>query len=334
LLARTAYVNHPSGISFETPLLVPSFSSKGFRTAGKSKSELRFLVDYSREFIEESVLVSALDLAYGFLPKPKELPHPSVTFIDSGGYEVSDDHDLPSVYRFPAPNLDWTQEKLEEQYSKWPKQYPAIFVSFDSPKQRSKIGRQAKQAADLLHKFPHQLGDFLIKPESASASSIESCLEKIHAQPEILAPFSIVGVTEKDLGDRFSARLKNVVKLRKALDRVGVHAPIHVFGSLDPLSSCLYFLAGAEIFDGLTWLRYRYDRGVSTYLMSHGLLTLDLEARDQNVIAQAIAKNLSDLRDLKFQMKNYCRTGDIESFRFNREILTKARDMIRNEGGE
>ncbi len=68
--------------------------------------------------------------------------------------------------------------------------------------------------------------------------------------------------------------------------------------------------------------------------MAHALLNRDLEARDEHVVGQAIAHNLADLRHLKFQMVKYCRTGEIDSFEFNREILAKARDMIRNAGGE
>jgi hypothetical protein len=34
------------------------------------------------------------------------------------------------------------------------------------------------------------------------------------------------------------------------LDEAGVKSPIHVFGALDPLTVCLYFVAGAEVFDG------------------------------------------------------------------------------------
>ncbi len=49
--------------------------------------------------------------------------------------------------------------------------------------------------------------------------------------------------------------MQNIAKLRKALDKAGLNIPLHVFGSLDTVTTPLYFLAGADIFDGLTWLR-------------------------------------------------------------------------------
>jgi hypothetical protein len=39
----------------------------------------------------------------------------------------------------------------------------------------------------------------------------------------------------------------NIAKLPLALDQAGMRKiPLHIFGALDPLSSALYFMAGAE----------------------------------------------------------------------------------------
>jgi hypothetical protein len=43
----------------------------------------------------------------------------------------------------------------------------------------------------------------------------------------------------------------NIAKLPLALDQAGMRKiPLHIFGALDPLSSALYFMAGAE-----SWVR-------------------------------------------------------------------------------
>ena len=71
------------------------------------------------------------------------------------------------------------------------------------------------------------------------------------ANVSVLEGFDLVGVTEKELGNSLLNRLHNTSRLRMALDEVSNEAPIHVFGSLDPLNVPLYFAAGAEVFDGL-----------------------------------------------------------------------------------
>ena len=54
-------------------------------------------------------------------------------------------------------------------------------------------------------------------------------------------------VIEKELGDSALVRMERIARLRRALDDAEVKAPVHVFGALDPILSCMYFLAGAEI---------------------------------------------------------------------------------------
>src|SRR5258706_15857424 len=98
---RTSKLIHPLGYTIETPLLVSSFSSKGFRFIDKSKSSIKSevgeLISSVSEFITESALVSAFDLKY-YLGAGKDLRKkyklsPTVLFVDSGGYETLEDYD-------------------------------------------------------------------------------------------------------------------------------------------------------------------------------------------------------------------------------------------------
>src|SRR5471030_1495678 len=101
---RVNRLNHPSGRgSVDTPLLIPSFSSKGFSiTKRKASKNGKLSVDASvssyvgnvmsslsgASFEPEVMLVSAFDIAYKFLPTPKKLPlKPELIILDSGGYE-------------------------------------------------------------------------------------------------------------------------------------------------------------------------------------------------------------------------------------------------------
>ena len=90
LLARERIVFHNGAEIFRTPLLVPSFSSKGF-------PEMKEIIALMREFITGAVLVSAYDEYYGNLTSQK-LTFPSVIFLDSGGYEARVEHDLSESY--------------------------------------------------------------------------------------------------------------------------------------------------------------------------------------------------------------------------------------------
>ena len=69
-----------------TPLLVPSFSSKGF-------PDVRKIIEYSSEIIEGPMLVSAYDLHYKAIEPPFDFA--SFLFLDSGGYEASKRYLLP-----------------------------------------------------------------------------------------------------------------------------------------------------------------------------------------------------------------------------------------------
>ena len=67
-----------NGVETErTPLLVPSFSSKGF-------PEVADIIKMAEEFIEGPMLVSAYDLHYKHIRGP--FVAPSLLFLDSGGY--------------------------------------------------------------------------------------------------------------------------------------------------------------------------------------------------------------------------------------------------------
>lgn len=90
MLAREGVVEHGGNQLFRTPLLVPSFSSKGF-------PDMRKIMSLMSEFITETTLVSAYDCHYGYCD-PKRLTFPSVIFLDSGGYEARVEYDLSESY--------------------------------------------------------------------------------------------------------------------------------------------------------------------------------------------------------------------------------------------
>src|SRR5258708_36143406 len=71
-----------------TPLLVPSFSSKGF-------PEVDRLIKSSAEIITDTCLVSAYDISYGLIPD--NLSFAEFLFLDSGGYDSCKDLDFSDL---------------------------------------------------------------------------------------------------------------------------------------------------------------------------------------------------------------------------------------------
>jgi hypothetical protein len=327
MLARKTTLTHRSGFTIDTPLLVPSFSSKGFlfkKSNGRQISEVTDFMDVTSEVLTESMLVSAYDLFHKHIPPINKIKNISkVVFIDSGGYEVADAHDFSAVFRHPTPvDANWSKEKLKTVLDKWPPQYPAVIISFDN--RGLPVPRQMDAARKLFAGYPNQMHDFIIKPDKKGSGGKYINISSILPHVSEIGQFDIVGFTEKELGDSVLSRMLNIAMLRQALDRVGINVPIHVFGSLDPLSSCLYFLAGAEIFDGLTWLRYSYSAGQAVYYHNHGVLAFGIHERDSLVTARALRENVYYLQRMKYQMLDFLPKGDFKKFEFHKDLLKRS----------
>lgn len=127
---------------------------------------------------------------------------------------------------------------------------------------------------------------------------VRSISETTLALELVFLAFDILGITEKELGKDLMDRLKSLAKLRLAMDREGVTIPIHVWGGLDPISTPLYFFSGAEIFDGISWLRYAFVEGVAVYRDSYSILTKEIETPQDQTRALAISHNLAVMRKL------------------------------------
>ena len=294
MLCRTSTIRHKdSDVSLTTPLLIPSFSSKGFaRSKTDGKSEIGKILATASEFLTETFLISAYDIFYKHLPNPSDLScTPEMIFVDSGGYETSTDCDYSSVID-PVSNPEpWTTEHLESVFDNWPDHVPAIFVSFDHPDDQKTFAAQVADARRLFRGRRQQLTLLLLKPETKTQTTLDRTINSAVANTSELGSFDIIGLTEKELGRTMIDRMSQIAKLRRAMDEAGVKAPLHIFGALDPLSVCLYYISGAEIFDGLSWLRYGYRDGLCIYTHNLGVVDYGLHVRDDFVRSRSITDN-------------------------------------------
>ena len=333
MFCRTSNLIHPaSGASLETPLLVPSFSSKAFGFGRDGKSEVLQVLDTAKEFITKTCLVSAYDVYYKYIPDPRDL---SITvdlmFLDSGGYEVSDDRDLSAVEKPVHRPSEWDPTKLQAIWDRWPVEFPAVFVSYDHSNHRTSVTDQLQNAKQAVLARSGHLHSFLLKPQAKEERSLNSALRALGGQVGELVEFQLLGVTEKELGNSPLERMVSLTKLRLALDDVALPIPIHVFGALDPLSVCLYFVAGAEVFDGLTWSRYAYRSNQCIYVHSNAAMTYGIDVDDDEARVRTIKDNFRHLDQLERSLRLFSKTGDWSLLAENGDIVHGAAEQLRSQ---
>ncbi len=108
--------------------------------------------------------------------------------------------------------------------------------------------------------------------------------------------------------------MENIARLRMALTAAGLDMPIHVFGSLDTITSPMYFLAGADIFDGLTWLRFAFYKGYTMYKHNFGAIDLGTHVKTHLIDGRSWFHNYGYLMNMQLEMRRYLNEGDITSF--------------------
>jgi len=163
----------------------------------------------------------------------------------------------------------------EAQLAKWRPSVPSVIISYDHPKARLSIENQIARAKAMAPERRDLMREILLKPETEAQTLLQ--LDSIVAAVHGLAEFDVIGVTEKEIGNSVLTRMQNIAKLRNALTKAGIDIPIHVFGSLDSVTTPLYFLAGADVFDGLTWLRFAFHEGQTLYKQNYGALHLGVK---------------------------------------------------------
>jgi hypothetical protein len=324
MLAAKREIKLPTGATVRTPLLVPSFSSKGFADVDK-------ILKTTSEFIDGPILISAYDLYYKHIVPPVEFP--SLLFIDSGGYEASRDSELSDYGAREHHPEKWSRQFHKSILDKWKSASPTIAVSYDHPRERLPIAKQIARALETLDVGSDKWSkEILLKPETEGQAFLQ--VEPILKNVRKLADFDIVGITEKEIGSSTLDRMINIARLRRAMNDVGIDVPIHVFGSLDTVSTPLYFLAGADVFDGLTWLRFAYHNGYTIYKQNFATSNLGLGVKMHLVDAQCWSRNYGSLNELQLAMRRYLKAGDFSSFDSHRDLFKSALESVIEQVGE
>jgi hypothetical protein len=118
------------------------------------------------------------------------------------------------------------------------------------------------------------------------------------------------------------------------MDRQKVHLPIHIWGGLDPVLTPLYFFAGGEIFDGVSWLRYAFHEGTAVYRDCFGILNgHGIEMPFDQIRVSALFENLSVLRRLTSNLRRFAdgRANDFTMFEWHQKEYEKAYQVLCTE---
>ena len=314
---RSRLLTLGDGSRISTPLLIPSVSSKGSGVTIDGRYEVDYDYSVVKDSITEALLVSAYDIHYERLPSlqlsdeaalaPYRLP--LLLVIDSGGYEADPQAwESGEIMRSGGPAETWTSEMHDEVVAGLPGDQNLMLVSYDS---YETYGEQVATAQRTFARGPKCLSNFLIKPPRGQRYVDPSALRP-HVRD--MNVFDVIGVTEKELGDSILDRMVTVAEMRRALDEEGVDRPIHVFGSLDPVFTPLYYMAGAEIFDGLTWLRYAYREGLSVYSETRSVLLQELDTKSRLRRGLFQAGNLTEIAHIKNSLERWAAEQDFGVF--------------------
>ena len=315
-LAERREVKFGKTLTLTTPMLVPSFSSR------VPKVEKPFRA--SEEFICGPLLVSAYDVGHELLLPPYDFG--SAIFLDSGGYEIAKVADLSDVSDQTDNSPEWSPKDHAAVLASWKPKVPSAIISYDHPKNRHPIKEQIKRAKKLKLPQSGMVREILLKPETQRQDFIQ--LDNILRNVRDLAVFPIVGVTEKEIGNSVLDRMVNIARLRQAFTGIGLSTPIHVFGSLDTVTTLFYFVAGADIFDGLTWLRYAFKEGRTLYRQDFGVSDLGISTRSYSVEAQCWHRNYGYMRDMELEMNRFPINYDFGVFKYHSESLKSAHESV------
>lgn len=288
-----------AGLSLNTPLVMPSFSSVD-RHARRRLRRVGHLA-------ADCILVSAYDLQYEAIEFGDLLGFDTV-FIDSGGYEARI-HGERSQFLQCKP-LPWTPALYEEVIARLPHGPDYVLVTFD-PVDNLPAEEQVERAVAFRDRYESGAIDFLWKPTGKRGFVIEEDFETILPS---LGRMDILGVAEQELGVSVARRCAMVQAMRGRLNEAGLETPIHLFGCLNPLAVIVYVRCGADVFDGLGWTRHAYYGFLPMHTRSFRMLSDDRNRADGSFFQDVDGMNLNLLVGLQDALTRFVESKSLNEF--------------------
>jgi hypothetical protein len=294
-------------IDVDTPLLIPSFSSVFDPKIGEIHLNL---IDH----IPDCSLVSAYDLAYNYINK-ENLWASNVVYIDSGNYEYEN-------LKSQREGKDWSSVLYKRILSTVKPMSKVVIVNFD---EFGSIDKQINHAKAFFQQYPSYASCFLCKPsQSPGYVQFNALIDKIAK----LEDFDVIAFAEKELGASLIMKCENIIKIRQALISKGLNKPIHIFGCLDPLAIIVFFLCGADIFDGTNWLKFTFYDNLAIYRNNYAIIGGSWSDFDVTVRRSSYVFNLSKLTRLTQDMRRFTREGNLKAFNLTEQIQKQISELI------
>jgi hypothetical protein len=304
----------------ESPMMIPSLSSRA------NLDVPRFL-EAARGFLKGPLLVSAYDVRYSEdFPK---LDFPEIVFLDSGGYECSQDQDISDIGLYRPQALGWSADEYSSVLDEWRRSVPTVAISYDDPLSQLSFDEQIRAAAGFFNGRGGLMKEILLKAPRGQFISADS----LAGSMEMLSEFHIVGVTEKQLGESVLDRMTTLASLRIRMEQLEVKRPIHVFGSLDPVTTPLYYFSGADMFDGLAWLRFSLTDEGALYVESSEPKKRGIERSVRDNWMLAVKENCSYLTDLRLRMVRFSKANDFDVFGQNSGFFKNSYELLKSRMG-
>jgi len=334
MLFRSSTFTLKNGYSIQLPRLIPSFTSKGFpkyEDDGKTRSAANNVLKILGPNIKDSILISAYDIYKHYFQNPMSyFGNKELVIIDSGGYELTDyiDSTEPKVFSH-NPDETYTIKEYESVLNNLNKNQNIIITNFDFTSNDKPLEHQITDAQTFFNKFPAFTNDFIIKPSSNNKLDIDEIIR--HSAK--LKYFDVIGFTEKELGQDILEIMKNIITLKLDFEKKGVTKPIHIWGGLDPTVTPLYFCAGAELFDGVSWLRYGYYNDTAIQRNAYNVLRFGVHSSWANSEGMRWANNLNYLETLTDRLRKYLAKGgdDYSMFGYIGEFIRNSVETLKTK---
>ena len=303
-----------------TPLIAPSFSSRGFPYVSDIWEEFRYK-------LYGVCLVSAFDLACGRIPA--DVPDMvNIVILDSGLYETNKGWIESGDRHTPSSATNWTRKQYHETVKGIGADGNAMLVNFDHV---GALEDQIERASEDFSLAPQAASDFLVKPTDATEWVN---IPKLSQHLEALKQFDAIGITARESGSSFLKRCSSIVTLRDLLNDADLDTPIHVFGAINPYEVLAYFFCGADIFDGLNWLRLAFRSDGSVPIDESALEDMKWNLPEVDLQSEEWTNNLRFLYRLQEALQEYALSGSFESLVEEFPIVRRAARIAEIAGAE
>jgi|GEM_PF-3420035 len=232
--------------------------------------------------------------------------------LDSGNYEANENttdyYWDDSIYIRVSKSL----VELLESYST-----NFYLVNYDT---RNELSNQIENSIELFSKIGDNFGRILLlhpDKERWNENNLERMVKELKNYEY---EFDVLGLSQSEIGEDFFDSIRNVFRLRTLLnDYFEDYVPVHIFGCIDSRSVIFYTFAGADVFDGLNWLRYYYNRD-STYHWTE----FYIDYFNEKVLSHdMIEHNIEYLKRLTNDLHYAIFTEDVDNFKFELQMLEK-----------